>query len=289
MAGSKTTFYYHNLKSKFKLFAKKPSFIGFYLDRLRKYSNTKSFDAFIISYPKSGRTWLQKIIIEAVRIEAKSTFDLVDVSLLNEEVSSFPYMLSTHAGSSWEEVVMDNEEIKKDDWEKYNHGKIVFLYRDPRDVLVSQYYHIRHRSGYESFPKEGMIDNPNVGLLKIIGFMNKWLEYSRKYPDTVLNIAYDDLKLNTYENLAALFDHINYKVSKESINTAIENTTLAKMRQAESGNADNPWSTTKKKGNPNSFHSRKGIVGEYKTFFTEEEIAHINKIISENLDSAFNY
>ncbi len=289
MAGSKLDFYFHNLKSKLKLFAKKPSFVFFYLDRFKKYSNTKSFDAFIISYPKSGRTWLQKMIIEAVRIESKKNFDLVDVSLLNEQEPSFPYMLSTHAGSSWEEKVQNYNEIQKDDWKKYDHGKIIFLYRDPRDVLVSQFYHIRHRSGYGTFPKSEVINNPNVGLLKVIHFMNKWLKYSQNNPDIVLNMSYDELKKNPFDSMKKILNHVGSGVSDDSIKAAIENTTLQKMRQNESGNADNPWATTKGKDNPNSFHSRKGIIGEYKTFFSQEDINYIDKLINENLDSVFNY
>lgn len=289
MAGSKSIFYYHNLKSKLKLFAKKPSFVLFYLDRLKKYTNTKSFDAFIISYPKSGRTWLQKMIIEAARIESGASFDLVDISLLHDEVDAFPYMLSSHAGSSWEEKVQNHKEIIKDDWNSYSHGKNVFLYRDPRDVLVSQFYHIRHRSGYESFPKTEVIDNPNVGLLKVINFMNKWLKYSRQYPKAILNVSYDELKADPHQSLKNILGHIGYQVSDNSIAKAIENTTLQKMRQNESGDSDNPWSTTQGKNNPNSFHSRKGIIGEYKTFFSQEEISRIDEIISKNLDSGFNY
>lgn len=285
MKGNKIDFYAANLKAKLALFIKKPSYIGFYFDRFRKYSDTKSFETFIISYPKSGRTWMQKLIIESVKLHKQSNFDLADVSKLSEQSVDFPTMLSTHAGSSWEEIVKDEEGIKNDDIASYEHAKIIYLYRDPRDVMVSQYYHILHRSGYNTFKKEYLIDNRNVGLLKIINFMNKWARYTQSHKDLILPIAYEELKENTNSHISSLFGHINYDMDEENIEKAIEHCTLEKMRNREADKQKNPWlHKNEKNQDPNSFHFRKGISGEYKSFFSQEQIAHINKVIKENLD-----
>lgn len=291
MQGRKWDFYKANLLNKAKLFAQQPSYILFYLDRFRKYSSTSAFEAFIISYPKSGRTWLQKMMIEAVKIEKGVNIDIADISALNKYVDDFPNLLSTHAGSSWEEIVKNHDEIKVDDIEAYSHAKIIFLHRDPRDVLVSQYYHILHRSGYPSFDRDYLIDNSNVGLLKIIAFMNKWAEYVLAHPNKILPIAYHALKEDPKIYLIKILDLINYPVSTTHISEAIENSTLSKMRQAERADADNPWANTSSKGadNPNSFHSRKGITGEYKTFFASEEIEKINRIIKSELSSYYSH
>jgi len=285
MRGRKWDFYKANLTNKAKLFARQPRYLLFYLDRFRKYSSTQAFDAFIISYPKSGRTWLQKMLIEAVRLEKGVDIDLADISALNTHITDFPNLLSTHAGSSWEEVVKDHEQIKVDDLAKYQHGQIIYLYRDPRDILVSQYYHILHRSGYQTFDRDYVIDNPNVGLLKIINFMNKWADYTIAHPDQIVPVAYHALKEAPSDYLTQILDLIDYPVQAAHITQAISNCTLQRMRQKESSDSANPWANTdgKSADNPNSFHSRKGITGEYKTFFSAEEINKINDIISNNL------
>ncbi len=286
MRGTKLDFYKANLLNKAKLFIKKPGYILFYLDRLRKYSTTKSFDAFIISYPKSGRTWLQKMLIEAVRLQKGVEIDLADISELNTHIDDFPSLLSTHAGSSWEEIIKDYNQINQDDLDQYNHGKIIYLYRDPRDVLVSQYYHILHRSGYSTFDKQYLIDNPNVGLIKIIHFMNKWATYTQRHPELILPVSYAELKQTPHTYLSDILSHIAYPVSDDNIHKGVENCTMQRMQRAESKDAAHPWSNTssQSKDNPNSFHSRKGITGEYKTFFSAKEIDHINSLIKSNLD-----
>jgi len=283
MRGSKFDFYKANILNKLKLFAKKPSFILFYLDRFRKYSGTDQFDAFIISYPKSGRTWLQKMMIEAVLQENGKQENLSDISKLHELVQNFPQLLSTHAGSSWEELVKDDEEIKVDDLKNYQHGKMIYLYRDPRDVLVSQYYHIQYRSGYKKFSKDHLIDNPNVGLKKIINFMNKWANYSEEHPEKIMALSYDQLKKDTESQLIQIFDFLKYPVNNHHIPEAIKKCSLERMQKAESGKSDNPWANTKTANNQNAFQSRKGISGEYKTFFNESEIEHINSIVDSQL------
>lgn len=288
MKGTKLDFYKANLTNKAKLFLKKPRYILFYIDRFRKYFSTKPFEAFIISYPKSGRTWLQKMMIEAVKLHKDIEINLADISALNDSVEDFPTMLSTHAGSSWEEVVKDAEQIKTEDYKQYKHGRIIYLYRDPRDVLVSQYYHILHRSGYASFDKAYLIDNPNVGLLKIINFMNKWAAYTQSYPEVIYPVSYEQLKTDPVTKLSAQLRHINYPIEGNLVQSAVDNCTLERMRKSESSRADNPWSnTTNTDNNPNSFHSRKGITGEYKEFFSPKEIEHINELIGKHLDGYY--
>ena len=142
MRGRKLDFYKANLRNKLGLFARNPSYVLFYIDRFRKYTSLTDFNAFMISYPKSGRTWLQKMMIEAVKLQSAISEEISDISKLSEYSLEFPRMLSTHAGSSWEEIIKNAQEIRTDDYDAYGHAKIVYLYRDPRDVLVSQFYHI---------------------------------------------------------------------------------------------------------------------------------------------------
>lgn len=288
MKGRKIDFYYSNLKTKLKLFVKSPSFIAFYISRFFKYTNTKQFDVFIISYPKSGRTWLQKLLIEAVALQSGLDTNEVDVSKLSELIPNFPKMLSTHAGSSWEEVVKDENEILKDDLNAYKHGKIIYLYRDPRDVLVSQFYHITKRSGYKNFSKDFLITNTNVGIKKIVNFMNKWRSYSKVSELDFIELSYEELKKDTYSSLSSIFNFIDFKIDSANILKAIELCSIDKMKDNESAN-NSPWLVTNSKGDVNNFLTRKGLIGEHKVFFKKEDLDLINSDIEKRLDQSYNY
>lgn len=288
MKGTKLDFYWANIRQKLGLFIKKPSFIGFYIGRARKYASLDQFGYIIVSYPKSGRTWLQKMIIEAICLERGIKEKINDITELSEMVD-LPLILSTHAGSSWEEHIQDENTVSVDDWSKYSHAKVVFLYRDPRDILVSQYHHIVNRTGYMTFHKDYVIDNKNVGLLKIINFMNKWLKNSDAHSDKIMSLSYETMRQDTETDLARLFEFWDIPVSPENIKQAIENCTLDKMRQKEKENADSPWMVTKKGAGSNAFHSRKGMIGEYLEFFSEDQVDQINDKINGKLDARFGY
>lgn len=288
MKGTKFDFYYHNIKNKCFLFLKTPSFIGFYIKRFLKYNSLSSFPFIIISYPKSGRTWLQKMIIELVKLEYDLNIEISDISEL-ENHSTLPPILSTHAGASWEEIVLSDNQIQQNDWSKYKHAKIIFLYRDPRDVLVSQYHHIRHRTGYKSFDKDYMIDNKYVGIVKILNFMNKWMRYSQENQEQILNISFENLKQNSESILKAICTHWGIEISDEKYySIAVERCSLESMRKLEKGNSKSPWTTTND-SNSNSFQSRKGQIGEHKEFFTSKEINYLNQNIVTKLSPNFNY
>lgn len=288
MKGTKLDFYWANIRQKLGLFIKKPSFIGFYIGRARKYASLDQFGYIIVSYPKSGRTWLQKMIIEAICLERGIKEKINDITELSE-MADLPLILSTHAGSSWEEHIQDENTVSVDDWSKYSHAKVVFLYRDPRDILVSQYHHIVNRTGYMTFHKDYVIDNKNVGLLKIINFMNKWLKNSDAHSDKIMSLSYETMRQDTETDLARLFEFWDIPVSPENIKQAIENCTLDKMRQKEKENADSPWMVTKKGAGSNAFHSRKGMIGEYLEFFSEDQVDQINDKINGKLDARFGY
>ena len=102
-------------------------------------------------------------------------------------------------------------------------------------------------------------------------------------------MSYEDLKEDSADHLLALMNHIGYPVINEVVTEALKNCTLDRMRMQESGSTDNPWANTDTGSNHdvNVFHSRKGISGEYKEFFTSDQIAHINVIIDQHLNKSY--
>ncbi len=287
MIGTRANFYKANFKNKVRLLLSKPSFLFFYITRLRKYSALTSFENFLISYPKSGRTWLQRIIIETVKAKENIDANIEEVSRISDYSASFPTLLTTHAGSSWEEKIRDLSEIEKDDIENYQHGKVIFLYRDPKDILVSQYYHIKNRTGFKTFPKEEVISNPYVGLEKVIGFMNKWNRYSAQCSDRVMALSYEALKNEPLNRMKEVFAFLGYDVSEEHIETAIQRCSIKRMKEDQKNMGNTPWSYVADKSNANAFQTRKGMSGEYREFFTDAEITKILSIIAEKLDPSF--
>lgn len=297
MGITRNKLYFHYYKDKLKTILSNPSQLLFYADRFFKYSNSASYDVLIVSYPKSGRTWLQNILVEIGRIK---TIGLLEektpiseaLTLLAKSEYEFPTILATHDKSSWEQVepLHDDEQIKKVDFSSFENNKVIFLYRDPRDVLVSQYYHLIHRNKIAGVTKDDLIDNNIIGAKKLINFMNKWKTYADANQESVLSVSYEEMKKDSVATIMKLSNFINLDVSSEDVEKALENSNIKRMQKKQSS-VDNkdPWTKTKDVKNKNSYQSRKGIIGEHNEFFDEDQLKRLNLILKENLLANFDY
>ena len=176
MKNSKSIFTFYNIRNRLLHTLRNPRFIAHYVSKVYQYSSPSLNNGFLISYPKSGRTWLQRIIVEAAIIEFKIEEPIKDIFNLSNSVANFPRIVATHGGACWEENlrINDTKDIASLSDDLYLTKKVVFMYRDPRDVLVSQYYHMKFRTGITKIQKSDMIHNLVIGLPKQIAFVNKW-------------------------------------------------------------------------------------------------------------------
>ena len=100
-------------------------------------------DVVLISYPKAGRTWLCLMLGHALQrrfaITGPSTNDLESLHDADRRV---PRIFSTHDG------VMPGLRAGqvRTDKSRYRRQSVVLLVRDPRDVVVSDYYHLHDRT-----------------------------------------------------------------------------------------------------------------------------------------------
>ena len=97
-------------------------------------------DVYILSFPKCGRTWLRMMLAKA--------FALID----GEDVSD--YFTSAPAPDRNMRIIFDHEDsgglsaydALETDKTKYKNEKVLFLVRDPRDVMVSYYFQMTRRT-----------------------------------------------------------------------------------------------------------------------------------------------
>ena len=102
-------------------------------------------DCYVISYPKCGRTWLRVMIAKALalhyKISLETVFDPSDV--IKAGCRKAPRIGFRHDGA---DLIPDpSKKSFKRKYQKYKNKKVIFLVRDPRDVLVSYYFHRTRR------------------------------------------------------------------------------------------------------------------------------------------------
>src|SRR6476646_11228945 len=109
---------------------------------LRDSSWLRHADAVVISFPKSGRTFVRAMLSRLFqRLFGIDERKLLEFPMLLAAPPKVPRLLFTHAGDAMrtaDEVGFDPND--------YAHCKVVLLARHPADVAVSRYHHLKHRS-----------------------------------------------------------------------------------------------------------------------------------------------
>lgn len=238
---------------------------------------------YIISYPKSGRTWLRmllgKVICEKFNLDESNILYTTKLTL----AADLPGVNWSHDGSG-------NNQGKKfrkfvSNKSAFRNKKVLFIYRDPKDLIVSNYFQATKRvSKYTDFTGSisQFIRHPNYGIHKIVDFYNIW-HRNQHIPEDFLFITYENLHSDTNKILRSVVEFIGIKeVEEEIIQKAVDFASFQNMRNMEKNkifkhHSMKPGDTQDEE----SYKVRKGKIGGYVDYLTTEDIEYIDTVISQ--------
>ena len=237
----------------------------------------------IISFQKSGKTWLRmmlgKILAETYGCK-KIELDLEKMTLWKRGA---PTILISHAGSTTKEPKVNFQHL-------FRKKKIIVLARDPRDMLVSLYHSAKNREKTYTGTLSKYVRDSDYGAMRIISFMNAWMEEMKQRQDDFLLVRYEDLQKDTVTELQRVVDFLGIPVSSELLEQAVAYGSFDNMRKMEASGAVNdrrmkPIDTA----NVDSFKTRKGKVGSYKEEMSVEDIEYVTRLMEEKLNKELRY
>lgn len=199
---------------------------------------------FIASYPKSGTTWMQNIVLNIVRAAKGATReDQAHISL---------YAPFLEADGSWDLVErVVNREVAEHQaqlgWELFNThllhsmlpgagGKIIYVLRRPEDVCVSFWMHFSHMA-----PDDGgwtgdlatFVDAFLEGSLpygKWTDHVRSWLAASRT-DKRVLLVKYEDLKGDLPGCVERIAQHLGISLPSGALEVVLSRTSFQFMQE----------------------------------------------------------
>ena len=281
-----------------------------YKRRLRALLGMLPDEMVVISYPKSGRTWLQLMLGEYLtRHFGLDVQNVIAIKENTKRLPGFPRLKFAHdERPQWKtagEQVLDKS--------AYRDQQIILLARDPRDIIVSLFFEKTKRvpARRSDRPEYKGTINDFVyhdvgGIDSIITFFNSWYE-NREVPMSFRIVRYEDLRNSTRETLSDLLVYLGIEqVNEQFLDEVLELGDINRMRRSEAEGArgahtlrrtdpgvDNAFQTRAFQpadpGDPESFKVRKGKVGGYTDYLGEKEIEFLNKKISEELNPVFGY
>ena len=234
---------------------------------LHAFSLTIS-DCHVVSFEKAGRTWLRVMLAKLISMKCRRRMRL-DTQYMSLG-KKFPNILFSHAGANVKDNRINFSKVLR-------KKKIIFLVRDPRDLIVSLYHEYTKRqlsySGTISdFIRSGVMH-------KVRGFMRYWTMEMRKRPHDFLLIRYEDMKNDTEKEMRKIMKFLRVKISSEMIERAVAYGSIENMKKLEEKNTFKDDRMKAKSKDKNSVKVRKGKVGSYKEELSKKDIQYINKVM----------
>jgi hypothetical protein len=266
---------------------------------VEQFEKLQKADIVVVSFGKSGRTWLRVMMSHLFRVmyglpeNAILGFD--NFHNLNRVV---PKIFFTH-----DNYIKDFTGDFKSKAPFYNK-RVILLARDPRDVAVSQFFQWKFRIkptkvAINNYPPRGsdislfdFITGTNGGSMRAVSdYLNLWAQEADKLDQFHL-VRYEDLRAQPHEELRKMLDFMQVDAGQEHVNAAVEYSSYENMKKMESkqqfrlaGGRMMP----RDKDNPNSYKVRRAKVGGYRDYFSDEEVSRIDALLAEQLDSLFGY
>jgi len=258
-------------------------------------STRKRIPTFLVSFPKSGRTWLRLMIGHVMRrhynLSIASPYELMELHELHQiDPSRVPPVKVRHD----DKVFWRTPRELSGDKRKYRRTKVIFLVRDPRDVLVSSYFEKKKRSPY-LYDKWQPIDDIHSYIRDergstqtLIAFYNIWAR-ERHVPADFLLVRYEDLYTDPERELARVCQFIGMdNVANDLVTRAVANTTFESMKRLEQEERTHYRLSPTNKRDRESYKIRRGKVGGYDDYLSPDDITYVNHYLSE-LNPFFGY
>ncbi len=225
-------------------------------------------DIFLVSYPKSGNTWTRFLIANLVYPEKNPDFSNINDLLPDPEAMSKRDL----------ERARRPRILKSHQYFDPRYQKVIYIVRDPRDVVLSEYYFdIKRRAIAEDYPKQQFVSRFVRGELNHP--YGTWFEnaatwfYARRGDPRFLLVKYEALQSQAMEEMGRIAGFLGISADPGRLALAIEQSSADRMRELEKKQA-HLWSSTRETRQDKPF-VRSAKAGGWKAELSESSVAEI--------------
>ncbi|KAI9105046.1 hypothetical protein K1719_022762 [Acacia pycnantha] len=256
-------------------------------------------DILLASAPKSGATWLKALVFSIINRNTHNPttspilttnphvlIPFLEVILMLQDtpnLSSFSSPSSPRILASHIPYNLLPESMKQ------SRCKIVYLCRNPKDILISLWHFINNVTpeSHDCPPLKDFFEDFCRGLSIYGPFWDHMLGYykeSLERPWKVLFLTFEELKSDPVRTLKKLAEFIGYGFSREEENGDVVGNILKlcsfeNLSSLEVNRTERSWVRTE-----NKVFFRRGRVGDWKNLLTTDMVERFDTISQEKLE-----
>jgi hypothetical protein len=247
-------------------------------------SQRRSADIFIVSFPKSGRTWHRMLLGSYLNaLSGRNDRSPTDVQGITADELGARVSYS-HNGATFEDgLPADHPAVARSAF--WRGKKVIFLVREPKDVMVSAWFHAHYRTRRYSGSLAEFIRSPVTGIAKLVSARNRWWT-DRGEAEEYMFLSYEQMQLDARAALEVTLAFAGrWPIEAEKIEEAVSRSSFSRMQQAEaaarkSRRDENVEAASSTAG----FKAREGKTGGYVQYMTPQDIAYVDEAAKSIID-----
>jgi hypothetical protein len=225
-------------------------------------------DTFLVSYPRSGNTWTRFLIANLLFVDREVSF--LNIDYLIPDV----FNVNRRALAK----IPRPRLIKSHEYFDPRYKKVIYIVRDPRDVVISYYYfYLKQGFIQDGYPLdkfirrfvEGDVDPEFATWGENV---MSWLATRSQKPGFLL-LRYEDMKANPAQELARVGVFLRSQYDLAILERAVQMSSPERMRELEKRDEDR-WSATRNRRKDVRF-IRTAVAGGWRSSLGEEQVALI--------------
>ncbi|XP_060548158.1 amine sulfotransferase-like [Pantherophis guttatus] len=244
---------------------------------------TRDSDIFIDTYPKSGTIWTQNIIClilyeghrngtENICISHRCAS--IEYNIYNVDITQMPSprVLMSHLPYY---LVPKKLRGKK--------GKVIYIYRNPKDTLVSYFHFINSfRAVENSYNLEEYMErflSGNVPSSLVFDHVKGWYTHQNEF--NILFLCYEEMIQDLRGTVLKICKFIGKELSSQEVDKVVEMSTFKNMKADPRANHVKTYEQCF--GQTNVNHIRKGTVGDWKNIMTVSQSERFDNIFQAQM------
>jgi hypothetical protein len=238
-------------------------------DRANRSFAVRADDTFVVSYPRSGNTWTRFLIANLVHPQREVTFANIEQLIPDTSSQSNRALKRTSSPRI----------IKTHQYFDHRYPRVIYIVRDPRDVVLSYYdFQRKYRQIQDGYPIEQYVEDFVSGRINSRDWgtwgenVASWIA-TRSNNDKFLLLRYEDMVSSTVRELSRVARFIGVPADNDRLQRVVENCSADRMRGLEQRQAQE-WIATRNRRQDIPF-VRVAKSGGWKTALTPASVATI--------------